>query len=346
MVIQFSVIVILLLFGYIIVTSLIPKQGRDNSSYDKSLFEPTDSVIYSALPLTKYPENYADFEALFRFIISDMNKIFSRGSNIIPPVAVFTFKDDSEKLNDMFIQSLPPDISKIVSRQDNSPSLSGDGNRTILILPYAHDPFERIGNIVHEFYHVLQMRLCTKIPFLDNAFVWLKEGCAAIAEHVYIMFYFRNHPSIDSINGISRGMSSPSGILSEGWVITNTRNEALQDGFVFGKAQEKYSGTISNYDRSRTAVLFLAWKLSSKGGLSFVLRDLLNDVICKSVYSNPTDENFTKAFGFSKQSFYDEFNSWLVRPFNSEENIIPTFRDCANVFIGTTEPNFPINLLV
>merc|ERR1711904_105050 len=98
------------------------------------------------------------------------------------------------------------------------------------------------------------MRHCTKsMVHFDRRIAWMAEGGAAIMAAVYKIFYFNDG------SGIADMGYTPWG---NGAAIMDTRREAQSGGFIFGKAQEEHSGLISNYDRSQTALLYLATRVA------------------------------------------------------------------------------------
>lgn len=312
--------------------------------------QPTSTVIYSNLPNARFPSNFLDLEPTVIFVLGDMNALLSSDAITYPPPTILTFRQDADSVargaisNDAFYDSLPSDIGDIARKNEhengNSPSISGNGCATAMLLPYStFSANQRVGNVAHEFYHVLQQKRCAGsvggFAWPAKGLVWMIEGGAATFEAAYKLFYFNDGGDIaDMDNGLP---------WDNGRAIQNTRQEA-QNGFVFGKAQESYEGLISNYDRARTAMLFLASKASS-GGLDFVLRDFIfSRDMCEALLSTGEDKSaaFNTAFGMTLESFYSDLNQWLQD--SNAEVIAPTREQIDSLFRNQTA-TFPVPLV-
>ena len=271
----------------------------------------------------------------------------------------------SSDSNDPSVQGNEPPQSSCVC---------GDGRNTYMTLYYAKaETDRRVKVTVHEWYHVLQMNKCSNGGFGGNLPKWIMEGAATFLESIYSSHYGTdlcaqyaimgdycycdgvcgddasncnscNGPGCDSVgcnactfpdssSGTTSSRPDACGLYTLLQRIRETRTAARSSSLgpdgSFGVAQESYSGLTNNYPYSQTAWAYMA----HRKGLTYAMKTFLMSGQCEQLASGA--QTFNEVFGFTKESFYADFNAWLTSS-SPDEEILPTLDEIQAMFSHTT----------
>ena len=219
-----------------------------------------------------------------------------------------------------------------------SSSVMGNGNVKLVRLQYNEiEPMQRAALVVHEYYHVVQLAFCGEPksnpnPNLDGMLVWLWEGTATAVQYLWVIHNLQDDPEYkDHLFGKGTGPSDPMGRVKE------TINE-FGGGYVFGTANEQYSGVSRNYQAETTAALYLA-KMTSP---ELVFKTFLTRDKCAPVYAAGKSAAFAAEFGAastgtawgSLQDFYDDFNTFMAT-LSAPDELKPSADELSALFSNT-----------
>lgn len=148
---------------------------------------PPGPQIYSALNLS----THGDLVDIVRYVTADLAQWY--GPSLALMDTLLLYRSTTHPANIALADLLPTRLSWAAASLRNgefeSSSISGVGDEnTVQIIMYdAIDPWHRIGVVVHETYHILQIQRCPYSKVTDEM-RWMREGTAAALEQIYARF--------------------------------------------------------------------------------------------------------------------------------------------------------------
>ena len=171
------------------------------------------SYLYSAMRLYEDAtgvRNDTDLEQVLHFVISDMGAkwTYREFTNQRFDTVLFYHPDrcpfNRLQYNTALNNALPSrfDGHKQQSwwagsgQSDVSSCICGYNGVDIMQILYSEDSkMHRVGVVVHEYYHVLQIHYCRTVYDDRTHFVmWLSEGAATVLQNLYITYWLETHP--------------------------------------------------------------------------------------------------------------------------------------------------------
>jgi hypothetical protein len=292
----------------------------------------TGTHMFSAMSLFANAtgnHNDTDLEEIVKYVISDMGGMFGfheikhvNGVDRLDIVLLYHPKYDSDErvqYNRDISQMLPSRLSE-VKQQDffasgdstevSSCLCSWDNVYILQILYNAHNVMQRVSVVAHEYYHVQQTHYCRRSHTEKyDAPMWMSEGTATVFQHLYLQYYFKNHPRHENFL-----------FNSEYGAIKTLHDMATrsEDRFVYDDRMNTYERKQNNYVASSIAVLWLIQKLY-ESGVSDALYDVLVKYMMDGRCSRASTVNVQTAFEQSfptlgpYELFFSNLNDYLLK---------------------------------
>ena len=230
----------------------------------------------------------------FKIIMVNLDKVIPvKATSYFCSLDIYAWHDTTDK----------PFKDKIGNTRGSS--ISGNENGIFMGLEmksseFTNNAIHRYSVIPHEYFHVYQMSLSSKMYYGLFDIKWLIEGTAATVESIYIQQYY-------SINYFKDGQDSV--------------NSAVKNNPKIFESYKNSKDEDSNYSSSVFMVLALVnelkkLNLSEEKALKLILHDFMN--------KNPTNSNwktvFQEVFNINLESFYQSLSSYT----NDIDTVLPS----------------------